>query len=103
MVFINRQAKIDLDNIIMGLLKWEKINLTVQEVMQYVDDIVNICYQLDSSIYHHPAKYSGHLQHGTYAHSYKRNKSTTWYLIYDIDSLNNVYINKIISNYLTIS
>ena len=103
MVFINRQAKIDLDNIVIGLLEWEKINLTVQEVMQYVDDIVDICYQLDCSIYHQPAKYNSHLQHGTYAYPYKRNKSTIWYLIYDIDSSNNVYINKIINNYLTIS
>jgi hypothetical protein len=72
--------------------------------MQYVDDIVNICNQLDSSIYHQPAKYSAHLQHGTYVYPYKRNKSTTWYLIYDTDpSFNIIYVNKIISNYLTIS
>jgi len=34
MVFISRQAKIDLDNIVIGLLEWEKIELTISEVMQ---------------------------------------------------------------------
>jgi len=42
MVFITEQAKIDLDNIVIGLLEWDKIELTVDEVMQYVDDIVTI-------------------------------------------------------------
>jgi len=42
MVFINRQAIIDLDNIVTGLLEWEKVELTVPEVMQYVDDISDI-------------------------------------------------------------
>jgi hypothetical protein len=36
MVFINKQAKTDLDNIVIGLLEWEKVILTVPEVMQYM-------------------------------------------------------------------
>jgi len=103
MVFINRQARVDLDNIVIGLLEWEKITLTIQEVLHYVDDITEICYQLDRLAYHQPAKYSSHLEHGTYSYPYKRSKSTTWYLIYDIDPSNTIYVNKIISNYLTIS
>jgi hypothetical protein len=35
-------------------------------------------------------------------HRYRRNPNTTWYIIYDIDRDNNICINKIISNYLTI-
>jgi len=103
MVFIDRQAKIDLDNIVIGLLEWNKIVLTVPEVMQYVDDIVNICYQLDGLIHHSKAKYKEHLKYGAYSYPYKRNKNTTWYLIYNIDSFENIFVNKIMSNYLTIS
>jgi len=102
MVFINTQAKIDLDNIVIGLLDWNKITLSVIEVMQYVDDIATICNKLDVA-YHHHAKYNEHLKYGKYSYPYNRNKNTTWYIIYDIDSDNNIFVNKIISNYLTIS
>jgi hypothetical protein len=103
MVFVSRQAKIDLDNIVIGLLEWEKVELTVPEVMQYVDDISDICYKLDDLSYHHSAKYKEHLKYGEYSHPYKRNRNTTWYIIYDIDLYNHIYVNKIISNYMTIS
>ena len=103
MVFIHRQAKIDLDNLVTALLEWDKITLSVTEVMQYVDDIVDICYQLNDSAYHQHAKYKEHLKYGTYSHSYRRNKSTTWYIIYNIDSQNNIFINKIMNNYMTIA
>jgi len=101
MVFISRQAKVDLDNIVIGLLKWDKIELTVDEVMRYVDDIVDICYQLGSTVYHHKATYNDHLKHGAYSYPYKRNKQTTWYIIYDINMKNNILVNKIINNYMT--
>jgi len=103
MVFVNRQAKIDLDNIVVGLLEWEKINLTFQEVMQYVDDIADTCYELDNLTYHRHATYNDHLKYGEYVYPYKRNKNTTWYIIYSVDSFNNIYVNKIISNHLTLS
>ena len=103
MVFISRQAKIDLDNIVTGLLEWDKITLSVPEVMQYVDDITDICSQLDNSAYHKNAKYNDHLKYGKYFYPYKRNKNTTWYIIYDVDSNNNIFVKKIISNYLTVS
>ena len=103
MVFISKKAKTDLDNIVIGLLEWNKVMLSVAEVMQYVDDITDICYQIDSFEYHNHAKYNEHLKYGKYSYPYKRNKNTTWYILYDIDSNNNVFINKIISNYLTVS
>ena len=103
MVFINRQAKVDLDNIVAGLLEWEKVILTVSEVMQYVDDIANVCYKLSDLTYHHNAKYKDHLEYGEYVFPYKRTKNTTWYIIYNIDSFNNIYVNKITSSYMTIS
>jgi hypothetical protein len=62
MVFISKQAKIDLDNIVIGLLEWDKIELAVNEVMQYVDDMVDICYQLSSSAHHYKATYNDNLK-----------------------------------------
>jgi hypothetical protein len=103
MVFIKRQARIDLDGIVAGLLEWDKITLSVQEVMQYVDDIADACYQLDNAVHRSKAKFESHLKYGAYSYSYKRNKFTTWYIIYDVDSHNDVYVNKILSNYQTIS
>jgi hypothetical protein len=103
MVFISKQAQIDMDSIVTGLLEWNKIILTVPEVMQYVDDIVAVCYELETSTHHYKAKYKEHLKYGTYAYSYKRNKNTTWYIIYNMDSSDNIFVNKIISNYLTVS
>jgi len=102
MVFISKQAKIDLDNIIIGLLNWDKVTLTVDEVMQYVDDIVGICYQLDTLTHHHKATYDDHLKYGQYVFPYKRSKQTTWYIVYAKDFNNKVFVNKIISNYMTI-
>jgi hypothetical protein len=103
MVFINRQAVIDLDNIVIGLLEWNKVALTISEVLQYTDDIVNTCYQLDGLIRHSRAKYKDHLKYGAYSFQYRRNKKTTWYLIYNIDSFGNIFVNKIMSNHLTLS
>jgi len=34
-------------------------------------------------------------------HRFDKNKRTQWYYIYDIDEKGDIYINKIISNYLT--
>ena len=103
MVFISRKAKIDLDNIVIGLLEWGKIELTVAEVTQYVEDIVAICYQLDLFSHHYKATYNDHLKHGAYSYPYKRNKQTTWYIIYDMNTRNNILVNKIISNYKTLA
>jgi len=102
-VSISRQAKIDLDNIVIGLLDWDKIVLTVDEVKQYVDDIVEIAYSLEKINVRFKATYNDHLKYGEFAHTYKRNNSTVWYIIYDIDENGNIFINKIISNYMTVS
>jgi hypothetical protein len=53
--------------------------------------------------YRHKATCEDHLKHGAYAYPYKRNKKTTWYIVYDIDSSCHVFVNKIISNYQTVS
>jgi len=101
-VFISRQTRIDLDNIVIGLLDWEKIILTVAEVEQYVDDIVEVAYSLNKKSIHFRAIYNKHLKYGTYVYPYKRNANTTWYIIYNKIG-EDIYIEKIISNHLTSS
>jgi hypothetical protein len=57
---------------------------------------------LDAKIFHSNAIYETHKRYGGKVHQYKRNASTIWYIIYNkIDA--NIYIEKIISNYMTVS
>jgi len=103
MVYYSNQADSDLDNILEGLLIWQKHTLTREFCLSYVSDIIDVCNGLDTKTVHFIASYETHKRYGKKVHKYVRNKSTTWYIIYDTDTFNNVYINKIISNHLTIS
>ena len=103
MVYYSKQADSDLDNILVGLLAWQKVALTREFCLSYVSDIIDICDSLDTKTIHVNAVYETHRCYGDKVHKYSRNRDTTWYIIYDIDSCNNLYINKIISNHLTIS
>ena len=100
MVFYSEQADRDLNNILEGLLYWNKVELSREFCLSYVNDIIDVCDVLDRKIYHFNTFYETHKKYGSKVHTYIRNARTTWYIIYDkID--NNIYINKIISNYLT--
>ena len=103
MVFYSTQADNDLDEILDGLLTWRKHTLTREFCLSYISDLVDVCDSLDTKIIHFNTVYETHKLYGEKVHKYARNRNTTWYIIYDIDSSNNVFINKIISNYLTIS
>jgi len=103
MVYYSKQAENDLDEILEGLLTWQKHTLTRDFCMNYVSDIIDICDGLNAETFHFDALYETHKCYGKKVHKYLRNKHTVWYIIYDIDDYNNVYINKIINNYLTIS
>jgi hypothetical protein len=101
MVFYNTSVRFDLDKIRIGLLNWEKIILTEEFVTNYIHDIQNICDNLDTKFYHASAVYPIHKLYGSKVYPYKRNKQTTWYIIYNLDKHGNVFINKIMSNYQT--
>ena len=102
MVYYSQQADIDLYNILTGLQKWGKHPLTYEHASQYVDDIVDECNALDKRYLHFSAEYPEHCDYGEFVFAYKRNQRTTWFVIYDIDDKKNIYIQKIISNYLTV-
>jgi len=103
MVYYSKQADDDLDDILEGLYTWRKYTLTREFCLSYVSDIIDICDSLDTKNVHYSTFYETHKRYGDKVYKYSRNKNTTWYIIYNIDSFNNIYINKIISNYLTIS
>jgi len=102
MVYYSRQADIDLDEILEGLLHWKKFELTYDFCYNYVSDIIDICDSLDTKTYHRNTFHPTHKQFGEKVYAYHRNKQTTWYIIYNIDLFGSILVNKIISNHLTI-
>jgi len=102
MVFYSQQALLDLEDVRFGLLYWKKIELNYTFILSYIEDIFDICNSLDKKMHHFDTTFPSHKKYGQKVHRYRRNPNTTWYIIYDIDRDNNVCINKIISNYMTI-
>lgn len=101
MVYYSYPAKMDLSNILTGLMEWPKHPLETEHALQYVDDIFAVCDSLDMKIYHANTVYPVHKLYGSKVYTYKRNRQTTWYIIYNLDRHGNVFINKIMSNYQT--
>ncbi len=102
MVYINNQVIEDLEKIIDGLISWEKIELTKSFIDTYIDDLVEQCYNIEKKTYHFNCKYSSHKKHGKKVFQYRRNKRTSWYIIYDMDQFGNFFVNKILSYYKTL-
>ena len=101
MVFYSQQANNDLDQILEGLLTWEKIVLTHEYCHNYVQAIISQCNRLDKTIYHARCTYQQHKQFGRYVHHFRKSKHTTWYIIYNKDKFNNIFIQHLVSNHLT--
>jgi hypothetical protein len=101
MVFYNAGVRSDFNEIRTGLLNWKKVTLTEEYVMNYIRDIRNVCDSLDTKFYHANTVYPIHKIYGSKVHTYKRTSHTTWYIIYNLDRHDNVFINKIMSNYQT--
>ena len=106
MVFYKQSALDDIEQIFIGLLEWRtkdnnQLRMTFDEVWDYRNNLFDIGNTLDTLPYNAETKYEIHKQYGKYVHHYKRNRRTVWYFIYDKIG-ENVFINKIISNYLTI-
>jgi len=103
MVIYSEQFSQDLEDLLYGLVTWEKHPLSFEHAqLLYVEDIINIVDTLDTKTFHKSAVYATHLRYGSKVFPYSRNKQTTWYIIYNLDLHGNVYVNKIISNHLTV-
>jgi mRNA-degrading endonuclease YafQ of YafQ-DinJ toxin-antitoxin module len=101
MVSYSEQAFIDLDEILEGLFYWDKIDLSRELCRKYVSDIIDVCDNLDKLPIHLPTKYETHKKYGKFVYLYKRNTKTQWNIIYNKETNNNIYIEKIINNYKT--
>ena len=97
MVYYKQSAYEDLNAIFYGLIMWTKHPLAPEHAMRYVDDIEKICNSLDTKSYHQRASYNIHKKFGDYVHSYKRNRNTKWYIIYNMDLFDNVFIERIMN------
>ncbi len=101
MVYIHEQVYSDLELIYTGMLQWRKIELSIDYVERYIDDILDQCYEITNLNFHFTTRFVEHSRYGEYIHRYRRNNYTLWYLIYDKDVSGNIFVNKVISNHTT--
>jgi len=102
MVYYNPSALEDYSDILYGLLTWPKHPLEPEHAKQYMRDIEKICRSLDKLSFHKRAVYDIHKRYGNYVYIYRRNRNTCWYIIYNKDLFNNIFIERIMNNYLTV-
>ena len=106
MVFYNKSALDDIEDIFVGLLNWTtkdnfQPRMSFEEVWNYRSSLFDEGFDLDKLVYRFNAKFESHKKFGQYVHRFDKNKRTQWYYIYDIDEKGDIYINKITNNYLT--
>lgn len=101
MVLYSQLAITNLSDILTGLIGWKKHPLEVDHARKYVSEIRKICDALDKKSFHFNPRYSTHKRFGEKVHTYRRNKNTIWYIIYNLDQHGNIYIQRIISNHNT--
>ena len=103
MVYYSATATADFKGILSGLITWKKHPLTYEHALSYVDDIHAVCESLAKRAMHQQTTFEVHKKYGNYVYAYNRNKATTWYIIYNITVKKDIFIEKIISNYLTVN
>ncbi len=102
MVISSLAARQDLEDILYGLVTWEKHPLEVTHAVSYIDDLTVEIDAICKQSFHLNCYYDQHKKYGEKVYRYKRNQNTHCHIIYDWDIFNRVvYINKIINNYLT--
>ncbi len=100
-VIIAERVFVEMKNIFYALTHWKKGALEEDAAHHYVEDIIREIYSIPEKFYHSNAVYPEHKKYGNKVHKYRRNAHTTWYIIYNTDSYNNIFVNKIISNHTT--
>jgi len=101
MVIFNSDSEDDLVSILYGLLTWEQHIIELEHARSYLNNIREECYSINGKTYHFKTTNPEHKLYGSKIHTYKRNKQTHWYILYDIDNHGNVLINHISSNHIT--
>jgi len=104
MVLYSDTANNYLDEILQGMLNWKKIKLSFEHITNYISDIIDVCDKLDQTSYHANTKNQYQKLFGNKVYKYRRNKNTTWYILYNYSKYDNiVYINHITSNHTAIA
>ena len=108
MVFYSKRSLRDFECIFRALLKWKPKKylypvLTFDEVVSYRNDLNKQCLSIANVENHKTSYYEIHKKYGKFVISYKRNKNTMWYIIYDVKSNGDILIKKIMNNHKTIS
>ena len=104
MVIYNDTSRNDFIDILYGLATWKKHPLEFEHACSYVDDIKEAADDICTKTAHRNCTYQTHKKYGEKVFTYRRNKNTQWYVIYDWDKDGHVaYVNKIINNYMTVS
>jgi hypothetical protein len=102
MVIYNQIAEQDLIDILYGLITWEKHILSDEHCERYVDEIADVIDTICKKTFHRKCVLESHLKYGTKVFTYRRNKNTVWYFIYNWDNDNRIaYLNKIMNNHIT--
>lgn len=98
MVFYSTDAEDDLTQILIGLICWKKHPLSREHAIKYVSKIRIICDSIGQKSQHISTR-NDLKEFGYYTYYYRRNKSTVWFIIYDISQSNHVFINRILSSH----
>ncbi len=102
MAIYNESARQALEDILYGLITWEKHPLDFEHAKQYVAEIRQASDTICRKSYHQNCSYNQHKKYGEKVHVYNRNGQTQWYFIYNWETLNRVaFVNKILNNYIT--
>jgi len=105
MVYYSKRSQKDFVRIFKGLLNWQTKNkqprMTYVEVVGYRNDLYKNSLSIENLPIHKKARFEEHRKYGKFVNSYKRNRRTIWYFIYDITPNGDILIKKIMNNYLT--
>lgn len=100
-VFFSVQARNDLFEIQKGLMNWKTYNFSFEYSKSYVNDIYNEALKLIDLPIRTFSTFIQHKQFGKFVYTYRRNKRTVWYFVYNIDKSDNIFVNRIFSNHNT--
>ncbi|GHU93871.1 hypothetical protein FACS1894156_1350 [Bacteroidia bacterium] len=102
MVIYSDRAIQDLEDILYGLVTWEKHPLSFEHAKRYVDEIEAEADTICKKTFHTDTYYPSHKLYGDKVHLYRKRKQTVWYIIYNWEEpIRMAFVTKIINNYLT--
>ena len=97
-VYIKQRAVNNMKNIFTRLVLGKTFALPYGEAKAYVNDIENECSAIEKCSFHYNTVRAEHRKFGQKVYTYKRNRQTEWYFIYDIDEHENIIVKRIMCN-----